>query len=45
MTFTLNTLWLVLALICFGLAAFGVKGPPGGWQPVGLFFLTLTFWS
>ena len=45
MTLTLNTLWLVLALICFGLATFGVKGPPGGWEPVGLFFLTLTFWS
>jgi nicotinamide mononucleotide (NMN) deamidase PncC len=44
MTITLKIVFLIVALICFALATFGVKGPPGGWQPVGLFFIGLFLW-
>lgn len=43
LTGTALLLCLVLALICFILATFGVKGPAGGWQPVGLAFFVLAF--
>ena len=44
MTITVQVVFLVLALVSFVLATLGVKGPPGGWQPVGLIFLTLFLW-
>lgn len=44
MLFTARSIFLVLALVSFVLATLGVKGPAGGWVPVGLFFLTLSFW-
>ena len=37
---TLATILLVLALICFVLAAFGVNPPQIGLTPLGLAFLT-----
>lgn len=44
MTITVRLIFLILALVCFILATFAVKGPAGGWAPVGLAFLTLSFW-
>lgn len=45
MTITIRLIFLVLALICFLLATFAVApGPKGGWTPLGLVFLTLSFW-
>jgi nicotinamide mononucleotide (NMN) deamidase PncC len=44
MTLTLGLVFLVLAIICFALAALGVAGPKGGWQPVGLIFVCLFLW-
>ena len=44
MTNSVRMVLLALALLCFILAALGVKGPAGGWTPVGLAFLTVSFW-
>lgn len=32
------------AIVCFVLAAFAVKGPKGGWTPLGFAFVTAFFW-
>ena len=38
---TIHTIFLILAIICFGLAAFGISTPRGNLVAAGLFLLTL----
>lgn len=44
MTVTISLIFLIVAIVCFALAAFAVKGPAGGWVAIGLLFLALHFW-
>lgn len=44
MTVTVDVVFLILAIVCFVLAAFAIPGPKGGWTPVGLIFVSLFLW-
>lgn len=41
MTLTLSLVLLIIAAVCFGIAAFGVENPRFSLVAAGLFFLTL----